>query len=212
MCPITTSALFSIFFSKTIANIWNKFCDRKLVYLILFATWILPILTNLHKHFEPGIVFAAGNGNETGYTCYAKENGTYVILTTWQWYSSIVNNIVIFIIIIASYFITWCGIKKETEETRDKILELKSCISMPTAEFNNLSDNITWNCFKCTSVNNSSLLYQYNLNLFNSFDVLVNIPGDDSVFSLPSPSSFTARLELYRSSPVTGADRLFIIL
>ena len=78
---------------------------------------------------------------------------------------------------------------------------------MLTAEFNSLIDNITWNCFKCESMNNSSLLYQYNLNISNSFDILATIPGDDSVFSLPSPSSYKSWSPLLRSSPVTGAGR-----
>jgi len=96
------------------------------VYLVIFTTWIFPILSNLHKQFEPGIEFSSGNGNETGYVCYAKENGTYVGLTTWQWRSSVLNNILLFIIIITSYLITWCGIKKENEKNREKILALKS--------------------------------------------------------------------------------------
>ena len=126
-CPIsitTSSCILS--FSKTTSNIWNKICDLKLVYLVIFTTWIFPILINLHKQFEPGIEFSPGNGNETGHVCYAKENGTYVGLTTWQWRSSVVNNILLFIVIITSYLIAWCGIKKENEKNREKIVALKS--------------------------------------------------------------------------------------
>ena len=96
------------------------------MYLVILSTWIFPILANLHKHFEPEIEFSPGIGNETGHVCYAKENGTYVGLTTWQWRSSIVNNILLFIIIITSNLITWCGIKKENDKNRQKIVALKS--------------------------------------------------------------------------------------
>ena len=78
---------------------------------------------------------------------------------------------------------------------------------MPSSEFNKLRDDITWNCFKCQSTNNSSLLYQYNLNISNSYEVLANVPGDDSVFSLPSPSAFTPGSPLFRSSPRTQTER-----
>ena len=78
----------------------------------------------------------------------------------------------------------------------------KSCIEMPTCEYNDIENN-SWSCYKCKSVNCSSFLYQgYNLNISNSFEMLSGIPGDDSVFSdLQSPSKFNRALPLARSSP-----------
>ena len=53
---------------------------------------------------------------------------------------------------------------------------------LSSVEFNQTENN-TWHCCRCNSVNCSSFLYQaYNINVSNSYDLLSGIPGDDSVF------------------------------
>lgn len=88
-------------------------------------TWFLPILISLPKRFEPGIEFAPGNGGEIGYICYVTENGKRIVFTKRQWYFNLTTDIMIFIVIIISYLITWCGIEKENEDNRRRIVETR---------------------------------------------------------------------------------------
>ena len=79
----------------------------------------------------------------------------------------------------------------------------KQCISMSSAEYEGLADE-SWKCLKCTTVNCSSFLYNgYNLNIENSFQVLSNIPGDDSVFEM-SMHTVDSPSAPRHSSPVTS--------
>ena len=81
----------------------------------------------------------------------------------------------------------------------------KSCVSMSTSHYDNINANdASWNCHRCHSVNNSSVLYHaYNLNVSNSFDPIAGIPGDDSVFhkSINEPCSPGSFDPLTHSSP-----------
>ena len=38
-------------------EIWQKICDKKIPYLMVFAVWVFPILTSLPKTFEEGVTF-----------------------------------------------------------------------------------------------------------------------------------------------------------
>ena len=91
--------------------------------------------------------------------------------------------------------VDWSDIAVECDEC--KKWYHRSCISMPSALYDDIHENDkSWLCFHCHSVNNSSVLYHvYNVNTSNSFDPNAGIPGNDSVFhqqvsDLCSPESF----------------------
>ena len=74
----------------------------------------------------------------------------------------------------------------------------KTCISMSSSQFAGIGD-VSWKCFKCSTPNCSSFLYQhYNVSISNSFASLSNIPGDDTVFNKTPISPFAPTLH---SSP-----------
>ena len=123
MCKCIIFIFYLLDPSKKVKLIWNKICDHKYVYLIIALAWILPILINLPERFEPGIDYAPGNGTGVGYVCYAVEGGKLVVFTKEQWIFSLVTDIFLFTVIIISYLVAWCGIKKETAKTRSVILE-----------------------------------------------------------------------------------------
>ena len=79
----------------------------------------------------------------------------------------------------------------------------KTCASMTSAEYDHI-ENVSWKCCKCNTASSLSFLHQaYNLNVFNSFDALAVIPGDDSVFlqEVASPSLLRTIAPQVHSSP-----------
>ena len=109
--------------SKKVKLAWNKICDHKYVYLIIFLAWIVPILINLPERFESGITYAPGNGTGVGYVCYAIEDGSLVIFTKEQWIFSLITDIFLFIVIVLSYLVALYGIRKDSAYTKRKIIE-----------------------------------------------------------------------------------------
>ena len=113
--------------SKATQDIWQKwFCDRKLVFVQVFAVWILPILMCLPKSFELDesgnrIDYAPGKGNETGYVCYPKiENGTQVYFTKLQYKLSLSNDIAVLLFIAISGCIVLWSLKREADVFRER--------------------------------------------------------------------------------------------
>ena len=71
----------------------------------------------------------------------------------------------------------------------------KSCIPMPSTDYDNLED-FSWHCIKCRTPLSHDTFHSYELPTTNRFDSLSTIPGDDSAFmyspaSLSSPSDAT---------------------
>ena len=62
----------------------------------------------------------------------------------------------------------------------------KSCISMLSAEYQEIHD-VSWSCVKCKTQNIASFTYHlYDVSMHNQFETLSGIPGDDSVFLSPA--------------------------
>ena len=111
-------------------------CEYKLVYVIVVAIWILPILINIPKILESDVDFkpGPGNGSGYGYLCYSIKNGTIVVLTETQYILNLINDSIIFLIIVISSFVSWFRFKKEVDQHRTdaknndvKILALNIC-------------------------------------------------------------------------------------
>ena len=90
---------------------------------MIIAVWILPILISIPTHLEAGVEFEPGPGNGTGWghICYSKVNGTIVVLTTTQHTVSMISDIVILLIILASSIVTWFRFKKTVERGKETL-------------------------------------------------------------------------------------------
>ena len=117
------------FFSPFTKTIWEKLCEKKLVYLLIVATWLLPTMINLPKSFEQGVDFQPGklpnststNRSEVGYLCYPTENGTKVMWTDTQFELNLTTDILVLLAILISATISWLSFKREISDNRDKL-------------------------------------------------------------------------------------------
>ena len=132
------------FFSPFTKTIWEKLCEKKLVYLLIVATWLLPTIINLPKSFEQGVDFQPGklpksfeqgidfhpgknssdysaNRSEVGYLCYPTENGTKVMWTDTQFVLNLTTDILVLLAIVISATISWLSFKREISDNRDKL-------------------------------------------------------------------------------------------
>ena len=82
------------------------------------------MLSNLARIFEQGITFKPGKTNQTldeevGYLCYAYEGPKRVLFTTMSYTISLVNDIVVFVVILISSGISIFAFKKEVQEMNE---------------------------------------------------------------------------------------------
>ena len=121
--------LLSIF-SESTSAFREKVAESKLVYLILVALWIMPILINIPKSLENNVEFAPGKGNDFGYLCYSKirtstnhvENPTVVVFTPNQYIINLVNDLSILIVIVGSGLVTLLRYRQNAK-TRERKVE-----------------------------------------------------------------------------------------
>ena len=103
--------------SRTMA-IWQKICDKKISYLLIFAAWFIPILSSLPKSFQEGITYSGG-GPRLGNLCFPAENGTYVAFTKLDGIVNMASFGTHFVIIVTSYAITWWFWRKTVQQARE---------------------------------------------------------------------------------------------
>ena len=143
ICCVVISLIYVIdydillsIFSESTSAFREKVAQSKLVYLILVALWMMPILINIPKSLENDIEFSPGNGNDFGYLCYSKirspfKNGarsTVVVFTPTQYILNLVNDLAILVIIVGSGLVTLLrfrqSIKRRKEEAKAKRNEI----------------------------------------------------------------------------------------
>ena len=94
-------------------------CSGKRQYFIIAFIWLTSILLYLPAVNEEDVIFEPGKGLEQGYICYPKENGTKSNGTVWftevQYTTSLANDVMIFLIMSASYLTIWFTFKKEVK-------------------------------------------------------------------------------------------------
>ena len=97
-----------------------------MVYAIVLVCWLLPVLINLARIFEQGITFNTGKTNQTlespeevGYLCYAYEGPKRVLFTTWSYAINLVNDIMVFVVILISSGISIFAFKIEVQEMNE---------------------------------------------------------------------------------------------
>ena len=130
-CVIGYSILLSIF-SESTSAFRERVAQSKLVYLILLALWIMPILINIPKSLENNVEFSPGKGNNFGYLCYSKiqtstnhvKNPTVVVFTQTQYILNLVNDLAILVVIIGSGLVTllrfWQKSKARAKELSER--------------------------------------------------------------------------------------------
>ena len=118
------------FFSPFTKKLWGKICEKKIVYVLLVASWLLPTMINLPKSFEADVDFQPGknrtvqdneNGEEVGYLCYPTEDGKKVMWTHIQFVLNLTTDILVLLTIIISGTISWLSFKREVHDNRDKL-------------------------------------------------------------------------------------------
>ena len=79
----------------------------------------------------------------------------------------------------------------------------KSCISMPSTDYDNLED-FCWHCIKCRTPLSHDTFNAYELPTTHRFDSLSTIPGDDSVFMYSPASLSSPGMPRWHSSPYSS--------
>ena len=103
----------------------DKLCKPRLLCPIFLMVWIIPVLINTPKFLEEKVEFSRGDGNERGYICYSKQlnetNSEVVVFTRIQYVTNLINDAIIFMIIVVSIFVTWVGFKRQVEDHGNRI-------------------------------------------------------------------------------------------
>ena len=94
--------------------------ESKIVYLIVVALWVMPILVNIPKSLERNVEFSPGKGNNFGYLCYSKmlPNETVVVFTPTQYILNLVNDLIILIIIVVSGLVTFIRFRQNVKKRK----------------------------------------------------------------------------------------------
>lgn len=99
-----------------------------MVYVVICATWIFPILIHLPRIFEPGVTFGPGknhsaeeNPSEVGYLCYSYEDRRRVLSSTTNYVFNLANDTIVLIIVLISSIISIWGFNRQVLEMRDKL-------------------------------------------------------------------------------------------
>ena len=109
------------YFSPQSKELWGRFCQSRIVYLQIFAHWLLPTLLNLPKSFEDGVSFAPGknlasvNASDIGYICYSRVNDISVMWTDTQFGLNMATDILVLLTIIISGGLSWLAFRREVE-------------------------------------------------------------------------------------------------
>ena len=85
---------------------------------MIFAAWMIPILSSLPKSFEGGITYSGG-GPRLGNLCFPAKNGTYVAFTKLDTIVNMASFGTHFVIIVTSYLIAWWFWKKTVQQAKE---------------------------------------------------------------------------------------------
>lgn len=117
-----------IAFTRALPNInvttkmfWQKMCENKLVYWVIIAVWIIPILISLPKKFEADVEYRSNHGHDVGDICFVVEGGNVTSFSDVQYFTNLVNDVVLLLVIGVCYVIIYWKLRILANQARDAI-------------------------------------------------------------------------------------------
>ena len=107
--------------SNTTRLLWEQMRRHNLVYVLVAAMWVLPILIGLPKSFESDVEYRSGKGSDIGAICYVVEGGNRTLFSDVQYFTNLATDVVLLAVITVCYVIIFWKLRKLAQQAREEI-------------------------------------------------------------------------------------------
>ena len=103
----------------TTRALWEKMCYHNVPYLMIVATWVLPILISLPESFESDVEFTVGTG--AGDICCVVEGGNVTFFSDVQYFTNLTTEVVLLAIITVCYVIICWRLRRLAKQAKEEL-------------------------------------------------------------------------------------------